>query len=858
MTTCCLTPCENSNALTWLLCPNPVHVETSVKVLGEEAQERKCSLAETFLQHIHGEQCIQVLMQLLNSQDAWLCSMAVYIFGVLLENEDMVQKLQEWTHGDNGLCWALGQLLEKDEHDVVLNAAGAIASLVETPSGRQWLLQDSSVFSQVLENVTCLLIHERENAVNSAALILAWLSLCETACQKLLSHSSASKILSRLAHCLAYSHKDTAMNAAFTIGRLCGSEQGKRVILAKAQDYRLANSLQTLLSNGAGPEAGQAACFALSCLASEDDGHTLLMENSSCPELLNGLLSLLKSADPDSTWFAAMTLRVFVSRPSGVIRVREHSYLEEQLKYLSLLSSTGRELQEEISACLRKLRRLPKPSPITVQHLCSGACIASWERQEPESGLEVTYSLFDGDTVLYCGLQCQVTLPYSHLRYKQCLSLRLNLSTSDGDVSPFSDLVEMTVERPNLRPGTPEALRVIGCTDTQVHLSWMEPNGEIKPKSFQVYCDDVLVETATELGTTVSCLSPSTTYTLSVCALGPGDTAGPRSSIAVQTDECYDHAPRGLTVAVQGRHELHISWGAPVAPLGRIFNYELRLNGFVVYLGTERAHTARRLTANTAYTCTVTAITSRGRCQSRPVTKRTAKDGYMNVNRSLYSPSRQPISHPLPSPPDTEVNEVKSKARKSLLHKRPPNVQLTVPHHTDPDLRKDRHRLPSVSVPSHNTEKSKSNLMSEEQGLVSKLDVKAMWNRARDASDAAAFPVNASDCPVVLRQERHERTQRSQQLSDSALDLSNSRSKISPDVLWGSGRLESDMRRLPVISQPITGSVRLLQPISYHWPDLERTEQHHKKSHRNRLGAGSRLHSQLKGRQYLTSSWTKT
>ena len=56
--------------------------------------------------------------------------MAVYIFGMLLENETMVQKLQEWTNEDNNLCWTLGQLLLKDDPDVVLNAAGAIVSLV--------------------------------------------------------------------------------------------------------------------------------------------------------------------------------------------------------------------------------------------------------------------------------------------------------------------------------------------------------------------------------------------------------------------------------------------------------------------------------------------------------------------------------------------------------------------------------------------------------------------------------------------------------------------------------------------------------------------------------------------------------
>lgn len=54
---------------------------------------------------------------------------AVYVFVMLFQNEAMLQKL-EWTKGDGDLYQALGQLLSKDEPDVVLIAAGAMTSLV--------------------------------------------------------------------------------------------------------------------------------------------------------------------------------------------------------------------------------------------------------------------------------------------------------------------------------------------------------------------------------------------------------------------------------------------------------------------------------------------------------------------------------------------------------------------------------------------------------------------------------------------------------------------------------------------------------------------------------------------------------
>lgn len=55
----------------------------------------------------------------------------------------------------------------------------------------------------------------------------------------------------------------------------------------------------------------QTACFALSCLAMDEDGHALMMESTSISAVLDALLQLLRSAEPDTAWFAAMCV-IFV------------------------------------------------------------------------------------------------------------------------------------------------------------------------------------------------------------------------------------------------------------------------------------------------------------------------------------------------------------------------------------------------------------------------------------------------------------------------------------------------------------------------------------------------------------------
>ncbi|KAG7476469.1 hypothetical protein MATL_G00083090 [Megalops atlanticus] len=843
---CCPSPWRGTGQkLAGLRCSDPSHVMAALGVLNGSGrvQEKKDELVERILREPDREGCVSALRELLCSADSRLCSIAVYLLGALVEKQDWVKETLEATQGDvDGLVGALGRLLTSDNPDIVMNAAGAIASLVGSGPGREWLLRDRAVFGEVLGSLSALLDQDRESTVNYAALILARLSLCEAACQALLRHSSANDTLRSLARCLAHSHTDTAMNAAFALGRLCGNEEGRRIILALEQEHRLVSSLQALLCEGAGPGAGQTACFALSCLATEEDGHALVLGSSAFPSVMEGLLRCLQEEDHDSVWFAAMTVKVLVSQPSGVLQVREHTLLEERLQSLSCSNSIGQELQEEVDTCLRKLQRLTKPLPPTTRLLPSGSYMVSWEKCVPESGLEVTYSLLDRNQVLYSGTQCHLTLPSSALQSRRTLSLCLVQSTTGGDVSPCSDPTLLAVESKEAGsvPGPPQQLCVIGCTPTQVRLSWAAPEGGVKPRMYQLYRGDRLLDTTTEPGAIVGGLSPGTLYRLGVCAVGPGGVAGGQAEVEARTSECQDHAPTGLTLTVLGRHELLVSWGAPALPLGRLFNYELRLNGRVAYLGTERAHTARRLSANTPYTCTVTAITSRGRCQSRPVTKRTARDEYMHTQRCLYSPSRQaPPQTPAPPPPAREVTEVRERVRKAgSPHGRLPKVHLSVQSDREAGSGRDRNRRYSVSAQLPGCESSKPSSHTcevsptEQQqqaavGTVSGCDIKALWRSSRESAEGGVGLKSAQLRPLLPRRAGTEGTLLLRRTSLSLPQTPSCRptgAKASMGTLLqyiAPGAASSERAGLPSISHRVPGLVRYIQPISHVWPDLE-------------------------------------
>lgn len=58
--------------------------------------------------------------------------------------------------------------------------------------------------------------------------------------------------------------------------------------------------------------ASKNACFALSCLASSNDGHARLVGNSDFYHLLSVTSELLHAEDSETGWFAAMYATILV------------------------------------------------------------------------------------------------------------------------------------------------------------------------------------------------------------------------------------------------------------------------------------------------------------------------------------------------------------------------------------------------------------------------------------------------------------------------------------------------------------------------------------------------------------------
>ncbi|XP_043575857.1 uncharacterized protein LOC122564755 isoform X1 [Chiloscyllium plagiosum] len=643
-----------------LLSGEPARFQQTVDTLLLELHQDKEKLVRSFLEDPSRQQLLLALCRSLTPGEARLCSNVAYILGTIAENEVGAQCLvtlaqAQLLESDN-LLGNLNSMLMWTDAEAVMNAAGTLCTMVETNEGRQWLLSDTRL-EAVLVNVTALLDSINEWTASNAALVLARIAICESGCRKLLQQPNSRHMLRKLIAALGVDEAGCGTSVAFALGRICELDIGRKQILEMEEAPNMITTLEKMMADG-DTGGSKNACFALSCLATDKDGHAHILKNPIFPEILNTLCTLLESKEQESAWFAAMTLKVLGSHPKGVVKLREHPKISALLKTVACSPTAGKELLEEVDFTLRKLQPLSKPSPPRVDMLNINSIEITWSRLILDSGLEVTYSLFDGDKLLYKGPDCSYVL--AEVKLCKEYAFRLHVST-EGDDGLYSDVTTVTVEESV--PSCPFDFRVIGCTPTQLKLAWnppAEPNGIIK--CYMVYKGDTVIETTSERSCIVSGLTPSKSYVFHVCAC-TSKGKGAKSCLSASTADPGDHAPSKLTLNVLGRNEMFITWDMPEVSLGRLFNFELCMNGRVVYLGPDRSFTARRLTANTEYTCTVSAITSEGKCESKPVMKKTAKDEYENTTRCLYSPAR--MNQPIASSSIRDVSELAERLRRT-------------------------------------------------------------------------------------------------------------------------------------------------------------------------------------------------
>ncbi|KAG8534522.1 hypothetical protein GDO81_019246, partial [Engystomops pustulosus] len=112
----------------------------------------------------------------------------------------------------------------------------------ENSHGRRWLLS-SAESDFIIENITKLLDSPNDWTASNCALVLARISMCQEGCARLLEHPKSALILKKIISSLHVDEAGCGLNAAFTLGRLCDTDTGRRRVLALEEADNMVSAL---------------------------------------------------------------------------------------------------------------------------------------------------------------------------------------------------------------------------------------------------------------------------------------------------------------------------------------------------------------------------------------------------------------------------------------------------------------------------------------------------------------------------------------------------------------------------------------------------------------------------------------
>jgi len=154
-------------------------------------------------------------------------------------------------------------------------------------------------------------------------------------------------------------------------------------------------------------------------------------------------------------------------------------------------------------------------------------------------------------------------------------------------------------------PGIPTSVTGTAVSTSQVNLSWAAPASGGPVTSYDVRLNGGTPTTGATSPHSFTGLTPSTTYTLEVRAVGPGGTSSWVSASATTLD-APPGIPTSVTATVVSSTQLDLSWAAP-ATGGPVTSYQVRIDGGTPTTATS-PHAFTGLTPDTSYTLEVRAV----------------------------------------------------------------------------------------------------------------------------------------------------------------------------------------------------------------------------------------------------------
>jgi chitodextrinase len=184
----------------------------------------------------------------------------------------------------------------------------------------------------------------------------------------------------------------------------------------------------------------------------------------------------------------------------------------------------------------------------------------------------------------------------------------------DGDNGSFS--ISLTGVADVKAPSEPTAPTAGTSTETSAQVSWTAATDNVGVAEYEVFVDGESKGKTSETSFTITGLSGSKTYAVTIVALdAAGNKSGASTSVSVTTKTAADNqapaSPTGLKTAEVRTTGIDISWTAAIDNVG-VKEYKIYVDGALTATVTGTSYSLSGLTAGTAYSVYVTATDAAG------------------------------------------------------------------------------------------------------------------------------------------------------------------------------------------------------------------------------------------------------
>ncbi|RNA10445.1 hypothetical protein BpHYR1_001734 [Brachionus plicatilis] len=610
----------------------------ALEYLVDDLHINKEKTLEKFLNHVNKDNLIVGLVKLMASDNLRVSGNSAFVFGTIAETSEGIGVILDFLNDQSQpeskkLLNYLIKLLKSSDYECMMNAAGTIGTISENNLGRSWLISQP-LLDQIIQISVELLDNGNVWVSSNAALVIARIAIEEEGCEKILNHELSSKILIRMIQSLGCDNIGRGMNCAFAIGRLCDTEAGRLAFLAINEINDLIESLFKMIESNSDNGCTKNSCYALSCLAVNQQAHQIILNNREFNNLITTLCDLLYNvSDPESQWFIAM---VFSNYPSGYIKMKNIESLWKTISDISKKNDLNNDVREEINIILETLKPIEKPEMLNVTVLGPNSVRCEWKPLNCKAQLTIEYFLFKNEERIYVGPGLEYKINDLEPNTEYLFSVQA-LIVENNEKSDRSK--QISIQTHEALPSEPENLKATGATMNIIRVVWeppSKPNGTLK--SYFVYNGEILVEQTSELSSTITGLQPESSYEISVCASN-NRGKGERAYLKASTCGLGDVLPDKPSFGMIGKREILVRWQPPPVISGKLTRYDLNISSKYekkcIYSGITTEYHVTMLRPDNEYKFEVVAITTEGKFKSKISKVRTQKDE--------YDPERQPL-----------------------------------------------------------------------------------------------------------------------------------------------------------------------------------------------------------------------